>query len=285
MRLSNWENGSYFDKIMYNMKKISKLMEMLNMINQISKLISTCHDKDNSFITPTLIYNEGWLLRLALNWFYLNRGNNLEHELSFHKESRWYSEVLLESPFMARTQGDKKAEAYTHADGVIGNFEVGKTGKGDLAIREDVKEIKIVEAKLYSKLSAGVTNDRKYNQVARNVGCLIHNLSEHYNDIDFGKCSFSFVVVASKEAISKNKSFKEYLKVDALRDTINNRAVNYYGNDTEGYKNWNNSFNNIFKYIKINLLTWEEVIVFIKQNDSKYGNEFEDFYNKCKEFY
>ena len=66
------------------------------MINQISKLLKLC-ESENTVMPPTLLYNEGWMLRIILDWFSDQESNN--HPLSFSEDARWYSEILLPSPF------------------------------------------------------------------------------------------------------------------------------------------------------------------------------------------
>ena len=63
------------------------------------------------------------MLRLVLDWFAIN--NIAGHTLSFDAASTWYSEGLLPSTFLPRYRGDKHAEGFTHADGVIGHIAMG----------------------------------------------------------------------------------------------------------------------------------------------------------------
>ena len=119
------------------------------MIDQISKLLKLC-GSDNSVMPPTILYNEGWILRVILDWF--SHQNIDNHPLSFSKHSRWYSEILLPSQFLPRYQKDPLAESYTHADGAIGHFTIGKKGKGDINLSPNVNQIVIIEAKMFSNL-------------------------------------------------------------------------------------------------------------------------------------
>src|SRR2546425_6409929 len=90
----------------------------LDMLERIADLLARC-DSDASVLPPTTLYNEGWMLRLVLDWFDQNRG--LGHELAFLPGARWYSEALLASRFLPERRGDNRAESFTHADGVIGH--------------------------------------------------------------------------------------------------------------------------------------------------------------------
>src|SRR5687768_1700580 len=84
---------------------------------------------DSRLFPATLLYNEGWLLRLALNWF-ATRGEG-NHPLSFCTGARWFSEALLPSQFFPKVRGDMLAEGWTHADGVIGHVSIGSAALAD----------------------------------------------------------------------------------------------------------------------------------------------------------
>ena len=56
---------------------------------------------------PTLLYKEGWMLRIILS--YLSKGHEF-HPLTFDKNSTWYSEAQLSTPFHKRTKTELKAE-------------------------------------------------------------------------------------------------------------------------------------------------------------------------------
>jgi len=91
-------------------------------IERIVKMLDRCGGPDRNF-PPTDLYNEGWMLRLVLDWLSANR--DIEHDLAFSDNDKWYSEALLPTAFLPRVRGDKLAESWTHADGVIGDFVIG----------------------------------------------------------------------------------------------------------------------------------------------------------------
>ncbi len=62
-------------------------------------------DSDKPHMPPTTLYNEGWLLRIILHWFYQNQVAG--HPFSFMPQAVWYSEGLLSSKFLPLYQGDK----------------------------------------------------------------------------------------------------------------------------------------------------------------------------------
>ena len=82
-------------------------------IEKIATLLGRCNGPEKNF-PPTDLYNEGWMLRLVLDWFSSNPG--IDHDLAFSPTDKWYSEALLPSAFLARVRGDELAESWTHAN-------------------------------------------------------------------------------------------------------------------------------------------------------------------------
>src|SRR4030042_4190311 len=125
------------------------------MLDGIFSLINAA-ESENANFPLTLIYNEGWLLRLVLDWY--SKHKLLDHPLLFQPKATWFSEALLPSPFRARYRGDTRAEARTHADGVVGHFIVGEAGKADIHLKADANQFVVIEAKIHSPLSGGTRN-------------------------------------------------------------------------------------------------------------------------------
>ena len=139
------------------------------MLQRIYALLETC-TSDIPIFPPTLLYNEGWLLRLILDWFSVHQVSNFP--LAFSDKARWFSEALLPSAFLAHKRGDRLAESSTHSDGIIGHFEIGKRGKTDLVLWDNATQLVLLEAKILSHLSSGVKNVKYFDQAARNVACI-----------------------------------------------------------------------------------------------------------------
>ena len=102
----------------------------------------------------TILYNEGWLLRLVLDWFSRQGGDT--HPLDFVSGANWFSEALLPSQFFLRQQGDPLAERSTHADGLIGHFAIGEAYVADTKLTDGATQMLVIEAKMMSTLSPGV---------------------------------------------------------------------------------------------------------------------------------
>lgn len=116
-------------------------------LDRIRALLESCSTESPHF-PPTLLYNEGWLLRLILDWF--SSHSIPSHSLNFQENASWFSEALLPSTFLVRYRGDPLAENWTHADGVVGHFSVGTHGKTDLSLLKDATQFIVLETKMLS---------------------------------------------------------------------------------------------------------------------------------------
>jgi hypothetical protein len=249
------------------------------MFSQIIKMLQTC-DTDQGVLPPSEVYNEGWMLRLILDWF--SRQPTSDHRLSFEKDARWYSEILLPSQFLPRYQRDPQAEAYTHADGVIGHFSVGRSRKGDIDLGSDAKQFVVVEAKIFSRLSKGIKNFENYDQAARITACIAETLSLgqiQLNDIS----RLGFYVVAPENQLKFEPTFQTFLEKDSIRIKVQKRIRAY--SDPADAKAKNKWFQTwllpTLDCIDIQSLAWEEIISHIIANDPDNGEALAVFYEKC----
>jgi hypothetical protein len=127
------------------------------MIEAITRILERC-GSSNSVMPPTQLFNEGWMLRLVLDW--LDRNREINHPFSFTPDARWYSEALLTPRFLPQSRADSRAESFTHADGVVGHFSVNSGVRGDALILPNAKQFIVTEAKMGSSLSAGTRTRR-----------------------------------------------------------------------------------------------------------------------------
>ncbi|WP_417558234.1 hypothetical protein [Mesoflavibacter zeaxanthinifaciens] len=232
----------------------------------------------NSNFSPTLLYNEGWMLRLVLQL--LNNGEIECDKISFSNEFKWYSEVLLRSPFLPRFQGDTFAESHTHADGVVGKFDFRGNTKGGISLDKGCDFFYIIEAKMFSKLSKGTTHAFDYNQAARNIACLAHLIYENRETLEIRETDkFGFYVFLPQDQIKIEKTFREFTKPENLVIAIKDRISKYPNADKENRFDW--LMENLYKFINmidIKLISWEELLG--EQNDS----EIWKFYEKCLKY-
>jgi hypothetical protein len=251
----------------------------MEMFSRIMNMLQTC-DTDRGVLPPTEVYNEGWMLRLILDWF--SRQSPSTHQLSFEEGARWYSEILLPSQFLPRFQKDPQAEAYTHADGVIGHFSIGRSGKGDIDLQPDAKQFVVIEAKIFSNLSKGIRNFKNYDQATRTTACIAETLSIRQRQInDFSR--LSFYVVAPEKQLKFEPTFQTFLQKDSIRIKVQKRIRAYSDSSeaeakNEWFKTW---FLPTLERIDIACMTWEEIISYISSSDSANGDALLKFYEKC----
>jgi hypothetical protein len=226
---------------------------------------------------PTILYNEGWLLKLITDWFSIS--GITDHPLSFPKDGHWFSEASLPSAFLPRFKGDPLAESHTNADGVIGHFMIGTKGKTDLELIPDATHFVVLEAKLYSGLSKGVTHAKYYDQAARSVACI----AEVLRRADRKPKSFSqlgFYVLAPQDQI-KSRMFSRYLDKQSIKDKVKRRKKPYDRELDEWFKEW---FIPTLEKIEIRSISWEAVLDTINKEDSEIGGSLFEYYSLCLRF-
>lgn len=247
----------------------------------VSQRISTILeslDSDTPKMPPAQgLYNEGWMLRLTLDWF--SRHEVPGHPLTFPPRAEWFSEAMLPSRFLTRPGGDPLAEKHTHADGAIGHFAIGKTGRTDLCLDPDAEHLVIAEAKMFSRLKEDVTNAPFYDQAARNVGCIAELLSRakrHPNELR----QLGFYVLAPETQIERGV-FGDKVSSESILAKMTRRVEAYQGVHDDWFREW---FTPLLSVLKLGLLSWESILVRIKEVDASYARELGEFYGRCREF-
>jgi hypothetical protein len=235
-----------------------------------------CCAIDRSTFPPTLLYNEGWLLRLVIDWF--SADDVPDHRLTFLKGSRWYSEALLPSAFLPRHRGDPLAESWTHVDGAIGHFEIGKEGKADLSLLSDAHHFVILEAKLFSRLASGVTNAKYFDQAARTVACVSEVLRKAHRHPS-SMSHLGFYLLAPQSQIDAERYASE-MDRGSIRRKVKQRVAEYSGTKDEWYETW---FQPTFRQITIDVFSWEQLLGTIGEYDSSSATSIEEFYKRCVE--
>jgi hypothetical protein len=248
----------------------------MSAIEEIRELLSLAHTGGRLF-PATIFYNEGWLLRLVLKWF--ERRQSQDHPLSFDTGARWFSEALLPSQFFTAP----RAEGWTHADGLIGHFTIGALAVADAQLIEPARQFVVTEAKLFSRLSTGVTNARYFDQAARNVACVAEVLSRQKRKaITFS--SLRFIVIAPREQINFGY-FGEALSKESIRQKVSRRVGEYSAPEGDGKRKWFDEwFSPTLEKIDINLLDWEAIVAFVQAKDESFGSKLAEFYDHCLQF-
>ena len=257
-------------------------MSTENIFTKICSMLKSCSDDETSLPPALTLYNEGWMLNLILDWFATHpTEKDSTKELSFciPGGAKWYSESLLPTAFRARQKKDKLAEKETHADGAIGNIYITEGTRRGLSLEQNASHFVVTEAKMFSGLSKGVTNAPYYNQAARTVACIAEVLYRaEINPKKMG--SLGFYVFAPESQID-NETFEDYVTKDSIKENVEERANAYEGSKDDWLEKW---FTPTMKKIEIGIISWEELIDFIKDNDKPFGEEILKFYSLCKEF-
>jgi hypothetical protein len=244
-------------------------------INKIISLLESC-STDQGVFPPTILYNEGWLLRLIMVWFSTHKLK--DHSLSVPESCKWYSEAMLPSAFLPRRRSDLLAESWTHADGVIGHFEIGEGAKANLILSSDATHFVVLEAKIFSKLSSGVKHASYFDQAARNVACMAETIKRApCSPSNF--TSLGFYVLAPQAQIGQG-IFAADLNRDSIKGKVE-RRVKEYGKRDDWFRQW---FIPTLGGIKIEALSWEELIVTIRNSDPDAGHELDEFYKLCLQY-
>ena len=244
-----------------------------SVLEGIHRLIDAAESEPANF-PLTLLYNEGWLLRLVLDWY--SRHKLTDHPLLFQRRATWFSEALLPSPFRPRHRGDTRAEARTHADGIIGQFSVGKSGKADARLLADATQLIVTEAKIYSPLSGGTRNAPGFDQAARNVACITELLSRA-NRQPSQMTSLAFFVVAPEVQI-KTGVFAQKLDKAAIKAAVQARAEAFSSELGGWVDEW--CFPTL-EAIRIEALSWESLIGYTASNDPEAFQSLQAFYERC----
>ena len=252
----------------------------MSSLNVVKSMLEKCATNEST-MPPTLIYNEGWMLRLVLQWF--SKQKPTEHPLSFPEKSHWYSEALIPSAFLARKRGDKYAESWTHADGVIGHFEIGKDKyrTAALSLLPGATTLKVLEAKMFSRLSTGITHARYYNQAARNIACIAETLYQaEINKIQTDINALAFYLIAPKSQIEQN-IFENYLSEESIRSVVKRRVNEYDDDKSEWYHQW---FLPTLERTDIKPISWEAIIEYVIKADLQTGSDLNEFYDRCLQY-
>lgn len=232
--------------------------------DRLVRILRTCETDEGSRLPPTEIFNETWMLRLVLDAF---QTLGLHHKgLRIPKDTRWYCEALLKSPFWPRTRTDKLGEGLTNADAVIGDFEIG--GKRPLRLKPDCRQFLVVEAKMFSNFSAGVRYAPKYNQAARSVACMaaaIQHSGKPLNGFD----SLGFLVIAPvKHRRNGYSNLEEFMRPEKILAAVSDRVSAYEAAErTEAtcLRSWHDTqLSALVEHLAnkghLSVLSWEDLI-------------------------
>jgi len=249
-------------------------------LERIWGILESCSTEEPK-VPPTILYNEGWLLRLVLDWFSTHGVPG--HALEFDDGGRWFSEALLPSAFLATRRRDPLAEGWTHADSAIGHFDIGDVGKGDLKLRHDAEQLVIVEAKMFAGLSSGVTNAAYFDQAARTVAYMAEVLKRAARPAS-EMSRLGFCVLAPLQQIRRG-SLEEQVNKDSIDRKVEQRARDWVEAHPDDNGQWSSEwFQPALEMVRLSVLSWEEVVGTITEHDAESGGAVRAFYKACVRF-
>jgi hypothetical protein len=232
-------------------------------------------DSSESHINPTCLFEEGWLLRLCLQFAF----NGIDC-LPFRpgEEATWYSEVSPPSCFSINVVGN------TWFDGVVGHCGVRPETKRGLKLLENAKQFIVIEAKMFSPLKRGVKNVKHFSQVSRAVTCMAKTLSvagRSPKDV----AELSYVVFAPNlkrgshdQILHKTRIRTEIQDLIDCRDHISD-------NDREALKQWMVDWcDPMLEQMTLECVSWESIRDRIGTGFEKERAALDSFYRRCRKY-
>ena len=251
------------------------------MINSDLQQITDSIESDAPCIPGTLIYNEGWLLRLALAAAF--RGSRclpfaLEHD------SRWFSEALLYSRFLPRFRGDRLAESLTHADAVVGQFIFGAETKTGVILCPQATQFVVCEAKMFSPLSSGTKHAPGFDQAVRNIACMAETLRRAGKPVaQYSSLGFYLFAPASQ---IRGGLFAELMNRNSMRTKLAGRVSMYAGEKShpelvEWLEDWGLP---LVERVALDCCPWESIAEQLARSAGDRGTAFARFYELCLKY-
>ncbi len=252
------------------------------MINELLSIYnnSKLNKSNPECIFPeTLIFNEGWLLRIILKKLLSQKYTSQFNFLQFPSRSNFFSEGQLYTPFKKMKKNDKYCEGNTHVDGIVGDFVINNTSKSGIKLSDKFQYLSVFEAKMFSPISKSTTHFKVYSQISRILSCMINLLKD---EGDLKKKKICFVLFYPEENKYIKTQLSEISKKKFIESEINNRINHYFLNKNyalnNDFKKFLNNWERILHLIKIEFITWETMISIINNED------INNFYNLCKRF-
>jgi len=242
-------------------------------VERIKAMLEAC-ETGNPVFPPSVLFNEGWLLRIILDWFVHHGGDR--YPLSPRPGARWFSEPWLPSAFLPRYRGDRLAEARSHADAVLGHFVIGDPGTAGLALQPEATQFVVIEAKLFARLSTGVKNASYFDQAARSVACIAEVLrragrsAESMDDLA--------LLILAPQARVDDGVFVWDAAPEAIRRKVRRRVEDYAGERDGWFRDW---FEPTWRRVEVRCLSWEDIIEVIAFHRPEEGHVIDSFYGRC----
>ena len=132
---------------------------------------------------------------------------------------------------------------------------------------------------MFSKLSAGTTHARYYNQAARNIACIAEVLNRAGKKPSELRC-LAFYVVAPQLAIDGGV-FDKYMSAQSVKSTVKKRVEEYDEPKSDWFEEW---FLPTLTKIDIQKISWEDILSYVTEVDSLGASDLKKFYERCRKY-
>jgi len=244
---------------------------------------------DDYHYPRTLVLNEGWLLRLALEWHHAHKGQGQEL-LRAEDGETWFSEAIPRSPFNAAGEGK------THFDGVIGRFAIRPNTKAGIAVHREASRLVVIEAKIASPVGGPPQNapdaaQEHYDQIARTAANALWALwrggeeDEGADGVPLrNNAALSVLLVAPENGFDPTvQEFCERAEADRReRVRLGIEAWLAAHNHEERLAGWwVAALDCLETRTTIELVSWQEIAAAITASDRDGGEKYETLLNRC----
>jgi hypothetical protein len=227
----------------------------------------------------THIFEEGWMLRILMH---LHAQGKHCLPIEYLEDSFWYSEAQIQTPFKPRYRGDPLSESRTHTDGAFGHFTIDSKTKSGLRLKRNARQFIVLEAKMRSGLSKGVTNAPFYDQASRTIACMAREIQESKNQVE-NRLFTGFYIIAPRKRIQEG-IFKRNLDIATISEKVKKR-VDQYEERKDDYAEllyWQkNYFDPLLHKISLKSISFESLI---ENLDREVKTSVEQFYQSCIDF-
>lgn len=235
---------------------------------------------DSSAITPryppTSIFNEGWLVRLVMDWFSQHPASG--HPLHFLSGSTWFSDGLIATPFLPRFRNDPLGEGRAHTSAVFGHIAISRENKVDLVAGTELPQFCVIDARLMNDPNPSQRGFPGFDPSARLVACTAETLRRAR--IRPEECdSLALFLVAPQERLDRQE-FDTAFNLNTIQRKVQRRVKAYEGEKDAFYREW---FLPTLERIELELLPWEVVLEEIGAQDPTAGQDIFAFYDACLE--
>ncbi len=142
-----------------------------------------------------------------------------------------------------------------------------------------MRQLVVIEGKLFNRLSSGVKNAPYFDQAARTVACIAEILRRAGREPG-AMDDLAFLIIAPQARVDDG-IFAGDTTLDAIRRKVRRRTEEYNGERDGWFHEW---FEPTLRRIDVRCMSWEDVIDVIAFHNPMAGQFIDSFYGKCLRF-